>query len=71
MYYRGKFIGFLFTKKRWLSLCSAHGEYKKDCKLCNAGHYANVWQLKIENGVYWLSPKLWKKLITIMKWGIN
>jgi hypothetical protein len=53
--YRGKF----FWKERWFSICSAHIDFNKDCKACNAGYWTNVWGWKISGVVSKLFPKFW------------
>ena len=55
MRYRGKYL----NKEQWLSLCSKHYNHDKDCELCNAGNWHNVFKLKISRAFYKLSPKIW------------
>ena len=53
---RGKY----FRKERWVSFCSAHQTYNKECRTCNAGIWRNVWMMNISSFVYKKSPTLWK-----------
>ena len=43
-----RLIGRLWWKKRWFSICSAHGEYNEACGMCKAGYWKNVWQWKLD-----------------------
>lgn len=52
-----------FYRKRWVSICSAHQEYNKECKTCNKGTWNNVWMLNISKLIYKKAPKLWVWLI--------
>lgn len=57
---RGKY----FNRERWVSICSAHRDYNKDCKTCNVGSWNNVWRMNIASFIYKRSPRLWK-------WGLK
>ena len=46
-------------KEVWYSLCSAHGEYQEDCKLCNAGYWDRVYKVTLEHILYKVSWKAW------------
>ena len=50
----------LFRKERWVSFCSAHQTYNKECRTCNIGVWRNVWMMNISSFVYEKSPTLWK-----------
>jgi len=52
-------IGRFWNKKRWYSYCSAHQIYNKDCKICNGGHYVNIWKLKTNGLIHNISPRVW------------
>lgn len=54
---RGKY----WYKYHWYSICSIHRDYNKECRMCNAGHWVNVWRNYIDNIIYKISPKLWRK----------
>ena len=34
-------------KQKWYSICSMHGDFNKDCHICNTGMWHNVWKIKI------------------------
>lgn len=53
---RGKYL----NKERWVSICSAHREYNKDCKICNTGTWKNILVMNISSFIYKRAPKLWK-----------
>lgn len=59
--------GSLFWKKRWYSICSMHREYDKDCNMCNAGTWNNVWGLAIMGKIYDINPVLWMWLVNDKK----
>jgi|AntAceMinimDraft_16_1070373.scaffolds.fasta_scaffold16553_3 hypothetical protein len=52
---KGKF----FWKKRWYSICSIHYEYNKECPMCNAGTWSNVWGTAISSFFCDHLYKLW------------
>ena len=45
-------------KQRWYSICSIHGNFNKDCHICNTGMWHNMALIKIESWfhdhIYWL-----------------
>jgi hypothetical protein len=52
--FRGKGL----KKQRWYSICSAHGNYNKDCNMCRTGSWENMRKLAIggwfHDHIYWL-----------------
>lgn len=48
-----------FNKKIWFSYCSEHYEYSEKCRLCNIGHWENIWKHKIGEIIFKISPKFW------------
>ncbi len=56
---KGKF----FRKERWVSLCSTHQTYNKECRTCNTGSWNNIWMINISSFVYKISPTIWKWFI--------
>lgn len=47
------------NKKEWISFCSIHQEYQKDCDICNTGMWINVYWNKFDKLMWSLFPKLW------------
>lgn len=44
--------GNLWWKQEWISFCSAHPTYNKDCNTCQAGSWHNVWKLYLNRIIY-------------------
>lgn len=59
--------GKYFWKERWLSLCSVHQKYNKECNTCNVGTWENVCRTNIEKVIFTISPKLYKWLLKFKK----
>lgn len=59
--------GKYFRKEKWVSLCSAHQNYNKECNTCNVGTWENVWRTNIEKVIFTISPKLYKWLLKFKK----
>ena len=52
--------GKLWWKEEWYSICSMHGGiHLKDCHMCNAGGWYNVWEHNFQVVLYRISHKLW------------
>ena len=53
-----EFIGKWLNKKRWYSICSMHHNINKDCNMCQAGNYHNVYLIKMQQIFHKISEKI-------------
>jgi len=52
-------------KQEWYSICSKHMVYDKNCNMCNAGVWCNVWKNNLSKFIFKYFPKFWHWIISI------